>query len=106
MIGQDIQRSNHLIILSLPYSCTPEVLANFDVLYDEEQACSELNDKDYRKQKARGGIVPLISKNDLLLGKYKQALAWRWIKTIIYFSCFVVFWIQIKEISDKDTELY
>jgi hypothetical protein len=50
--------------------------------------------------------VPLISKNDLLLGKYKQALAWRWIKTIIYFSCFVVFWIQIKEISDKDTELY
>ncbi len=56
---------------------TPDVLGNFDVLYDEEQACCELNDKDYREQKARGGIVALISKNDLPLGKNKQASAWR-----------------------------
>jgi hypothetical protein len=56
---------------------TPEVLGNFDVLYDEEQACCELNDKDYREQKAQGGIVALISKNGLPLGKNKQASAWR-----------------------------
>jgi len=56
---------------------TPEVLGNFDVLYDEEQACCELNDKDYREQKARGGIVPLVSKTGIALGKTKQASAWR-----------------------------
>ncbi|CAF4446166.1 unnamed protein product, partial [Adineta steineri] len=50
----------------------PEVLGNFDVLYDEEQACCELNDKDYREQKARGGIVPLISKTGTSFGKTKQ----------------------------------
>jgi tubulin polyglutamylase TTLL1 len=56
---------------------TPEALGNFDVLYDEDQACCELNDKDYREQKARGGIVPLISKTGMALGKTKQASAWR-----------------------------
>ena len=56
---------------------TPENLGNFDVLYDEEQACCELNDKDYREQKARGGIVPLVSKTGMALGKTKQASAWR-----------------------------
>ena len=56
---------------------TPEALGNFDVLYDEEQACCELNDKDYREQKARGGIVPLISKTGMALNKNKQASAWR-----------------------------
>ncbi|CAF4519498.1 unnamed protein product [Rotaria magnacalcarata] len=55
----------------------PEVLGNFDVLYDEEQACCELNDKDYREQKARGGIVPLISKTGMALNKAKQSSAWR-----------------------------
>ena len=55
----------------------PEALGNFDVLYDEEQACCELNDKDYREQKARGGIVPLISKTGMALNKNKQASAWR-----------------------------
>lgn len=56
---------------------TPEVLGNFDVLYDEDQACCELNDKDYREQKARGGIVPLISKTGMALAKNKQSSAWR-----------------------------
>jgi tubulin polyglutamylase TTLL1 len=56
---------------------TPEALGNFDVLYDEDQACCELNDKDYREQKARGGIVPLISKTGMALAKTKQSSAWR-----------------------------
>ncbi len=56
---------------------SPEVLGNFDVLYDEEQACCELSDKDYREQKTRGGIVPLVSKNGLPPGKNKQSSAWR-----------------------------
>lgn len=55
----------------------PEVLGNFDVLYDEEQASCELNDKDYREQKARGGIVPLVSKTGMALNKGKQGSAWR-----------------------------
>lgn len=54
-----------------------EMLGNFDVLYDEEQACCELNDKEYREQKARGGIVPLIAKSGLPFGRAKQASAWR-----------------------------
>ncbi len=56
---------------------TPEALGNFDVLYDEDQACCELNDKDYREQKARGGIVPLVSKTGMALSKTKQSSAWR-----------------------------
>ena len=75
----------------------PEVLGNFDVLYDEEQASCELNDKDYREQKARGGIVPLVSKTGMALNKGKQGSAWRWTRSRSIDSCLYVFWIQIEK---------
>ena len=64
-------------IRSKPAITSPEVLGDFDVLYDEEQASCELNDKEYREQKARGGIVPLVSKTGMTHGKSKQGSAWR-----------------------------
>ena len=53
-----------------------EALGNFDVLYDEELACQELSDEDYKKQKLKGGIIPIISKN-AKDPKGKQSATWR-----------------------------
>ncbi|CAF0899168.1 unnamed protein product [Didymodactylos carnosus] len=64
-------------IKNKPQTVTRETLGNFDLLYDEEQAQIELSDKDYREQKGKGGIVPIISKTGLLLAKTKQSSAWR-----------------------------
>ncbi|CAF0829239.1 unnamed protein product [Brachionus calyciflorus] len=55
---------------------TSEALGNFDVLYDEELAAQELSDEDYKKQKVKGGIVPIISKN-IKDFKNKQSVTWR-----------------------------
>ena len=63
----------------------PEVLGNFDVLYDEEQACCELNDKEYREQKARGGIVPLVSNETSLSLEIRKTFFFIWI-FLLYFE--------------------
>lgn len=53
-----------------------EALGNFDLLYDEELATQELPDDEFKRQKIKGGIVPIISKN-IKDFKAKQSVTWR-----------------------------
>ncbi len=53
-----------------------ESLGNFDVLYDEELAFHECSEEEYKRHKLKGGIVPIVPKNQKDF-KLKQSATWR-----------------------------
>ena len=55
---------------------TKEALGNFDLLYDEDLAKQEVNEEEYRRQKAKGGILPLTCNNSKD-SKTKMSTTWK-----------------------------